>query len=253
MALTQKIFYARVFHKRLSPKVNAFAYRVYYLALPLPVCALPSRLVSFRHEDHGAHDGSDCSDWAREILARYGFDAIVAEIVLVTMPCVLGYAFNPVSFYCCRDEYGQLRAVLCEVHNTFGEHHTYLCARADQAPISSSEWLEAEKIFHVSPFLPREGSYRFRFSWQGDRLGVWIDHYNAANEKVLVTSLIGRLAPLSRRSLFQAFWTHPLITLKVILLIHWQALRLILRGIRYFTKPQQLALRVSATGLFTKK
>jgi hypothetical protein len=252
MALSPQIFHAQVFHQRLSPKINTFAYRVYYVALPMPIIALPSRLMSFRHADHGAHVGSDCGTWVREILARHGLDAVVKDIILVTMPRVLGYAFNPVSFYCCRDDGGGLRAVLCEVHNTFGEHHNYLCARPDHAPIGDTEWLEAEKLFHVSPFLLREGFYRFRFSWQGNRLSVWIDHYSATGEKLLQTALVGRLAPLSRRSLRHAFWAHPLVTLKTVLLIHWQALKLMRKGIAYSVKPPQLHLQLSVTNSLPK-
>lgn len=252
MAISPQIFHAQVFHQRLLPKINAFAYRVYYVVLPLPIIALPSRLMSFRSSDHGAHDGSDCGAWAHEILARHGLDAIVKEIVLVTMPRVLGYAFNPVSFFCCRDGGGGLRAVLCEVHNTFGEHHNYLCVRPDHAAISDTEWLEAEKLFHVSPFLPREGFYRFRFSWQGDRLGVWINYFSATGEKMLTTSLVGRLAPLSRRSLRHAFWTHPLVTLKTVLLIHWQALKLFSKGNAYLMKPLQFPTRLSVARTIPK-
>ena len=69
----------------------------------------------------------------------------------------------------------QLRAVICEVHNTFGEQHSYICARADFAPLSPDEWLEADKLFHVSPFLPRNGHYKFRFALAGEKLGIWID------------------------------------------------------------------------------
>ena len=81
----------------------------------------------------------------------------------MTMPRMLGYVFNPVSFWFCRDRSGALRAVLCEVNNTFGESHCYLVHHDDLRPIEPDAWLDGRKAFHVSPFLPVEGGYRFRF------------------------------------------------------------------------------------------
>lgn len=234
-------------HKRLFPKVNQFTYGVYYVALPLPATLLPSRLLSFREQDHGARDGSDVGAWARILLKPYGLDALIENITLITMPRVLGYVFNPVSFFMCMDKDKQLRAVICEVHNTFGEQHSYLCARADHTPISPDEWLEADKLFHVSPFLPRNGHYKFRFALSDKRLGIWIDYYDIESNKQLITSLTGKFTPLNATSLRRVFWSHPLVTLKVIALIHWQALKLTSKLIRYIVKPLQLSEKISTT------
>lgn len=253
MDITPQIYTAKVMHKRLFPKVNQFTYGVYYLALPLPAPKLPSRLLSFHEKDHGARDGGDIQTWAREILKQYGLNEPIKNITLITMPRVLGYVFNPVSFFLCLDAEHKLRAVICEVHNTFGEQHSYLCARADHAPITPNEWLEAEKLFHVSPFLPREGSYQFRFALAGNKLGIWIDYYDAAQNKQLLTALTGTLAPLNAASLRRAIWSHPLVTLKVIWLIHWQAAKLVSKGIRYVVKPPQRDARLSATRDLTKR
>lgn len=253
MVMTPHIYTAKVMHKRLFPKVNQFSYGVYYVALPLPAQQLPSRLLRFYHKDHGARDGSDIEVWARDILGEYGLNAHVQNITLVTMPRVMGYVFNPVSFYLCLDDARQLRAVICEVHNTFGEQHVYLCARADHTPISGDEWLEADKIFHVSPFLPRKGHYKFRFALGEGSLGIWIDYYDAQANKQLVTMLTGQLTPLTAQSLRKVFWQHPLVTLKAIALIHWQALKLIAKGICYIHKPKQMGERISATRNLTKQ
>lgn len=253
MDVAPHIYTAKVMHKRLFPKINQFTYGVYYLALPLPAAPLPSHLLSFKEKDHGARDGSDISSWARTILSSYGLNEKVSRITLITMPRVLGYVFNPVSFFLCFDEANQLRAVICEVHNTFGEQHSYLCARADHAPILPDEWLSAEKLFHVSPFLPREGSYQFRFALTGDTLGIWIDYYDKESNKQLITALAGKLAPLNAASLRRAFWSHPLVTLKVITLIHWQAIKLVSKGIRYIVKPRQHDERISSTRDLTKR
>jgi DUF1365 family protein len=243
---------AKVMHKRLAPRVNSFTYSVYYLALPLPTAPLPSHVLSFHAKDLGQRDGTDPTLWARAILRDYGLDSATQTILLLTMPRVLGYVFNPVSFYLCLDATNALRAVICEVHNTFGEQHSYLCANPDHAPIAPDTWLEAEKIFHVSPFLPREGHYRFRFDWQSEKLGIWIDYYDAAGQRLLITSLIGSFVPLTAQSLRRAFWSHPLVTLKAMVLIHWQALKLLYKKIRYIPKPPQRPERITTTRDLTK-
>lgn len=243
-----QIYAARVMHKRLFPRVNAFHYNVYYLALPLPATNLPSnRFVQFYPKDLGKRDGSDPTLWARNILAQHGLDDLTATITLITMPRVMGYVFNPVSFYLCRDAHNDLRAVICEVHNTFGEQHSYLCAHPDHRPIMGADWLHADKVFHVSPFLARDGSYRFRFAGGEDRLGIWIDYCAADGRRQLLTSLTGTLHPLTAQSLRAMAWRIPLVTLKSITLIHFQALRLWLKRIRYIPKPAQRAERVTTT------
>ena len=252
MDLTPQIYTTKVMHKRLFPKVNQFTYGVYYVALPLPAAALPSRLLSFHNKDHGARDGGDVGAWARTLLKPYGLDTLAKNITLITMPRVLGYVFNPVSFFMCLDKDKLLRAVICEVHNTFGEQHMYLCARTDHAPISADEWLEADKLFHVSPFLPRNGHYKFRFALTENQLGIWIDYYDTQRNKQLLTSLTGKFTPLDSGSLNRVFWSHPLVTLKVIMLIHWQAVKLLSKGIRYIVKPLQIVDKLTTTRNLTK-
>lgn len=234
-------------HKRHFPRENTFHYNVYYLALPLPAAPVPSRLVSFHAKDVGERNGRDPSEWARNLLKDYGLGHKTENIVLITMPRILGYIFNPVSFYLCLDSARLLRAVICEVHNTFDEQHSYICANADHSPITDNQWLEAEKVFHVSPFLNRSGKYKFRFDLQPDKLGIWIDYYDADQKKQLITSLIGRFSPLNTKSLRSAFWRHPLVTLKAISLIHWQAVKLMMKGIKYISKPAQQENKITAS------
>jgi DUF1365 family protein len=239
-------------HKRLVPKVHAFTYRVYYLAMPLPATKLPSWIQRFPADDLGYRDGRPPELWARSILAEHGLGEITPHLVLLTMPRVLGYVFNPVSFYLCMDDTRRIRAVISEVHNTFGEQHSYLCAHPDHRPITGEGWMEAEKQFHVSPFLERSGAYRFRFAMQNDALRIGIDYYNAEGTKQLVTTLTGTLLPLTRQSLAGAFWAHPLVTLRAMMRIHWQALRLVGKGIRYIPKPRQYTTTLTRSGELTK-
>lgn len=247
-----KILRGSVAHKRLFPKVNGFAYKIYYLALDLaaldtlPIAYNRFGLASFYDRDHGACDGSNLETWARGILADYGVKA-EGRITLVCMPRVLGYVFNPVSFWLCHDKKGGLRGVICEVHNTFGERHSYLCAHEDGRVIAAKDVLNAEKLFHVSPFLEREGHYTFRFDISDKRMAYYIDFYNGDGAKQLVTSLSGSLEDLTRTSMQRAFWYTPLVTFKAIFLIHYQAVKLVFKGIRYISKPLQKKSKLSAT------
>ncbi len=242
----------KVMHKRLLPKMHVFNYGIYYLALPLssladiPLSYNRFGIQSFYDRDHGPRDGSSLEHWARSILADYGVQAD-GEIVLVCMPRVLGYVFNPVTFWLCHDKAGQIKAVLCEVHNTFGEQHTYVCVHKDHRNITGISPLFAEKIFHVSPFLQREGQYEFKFDIKDDHFNVVINYHNHTGHKQVVTSLTGQLQLLDKKSLRYAFWRYPLVTLKAITMIHWHAFKLVLKRIKYITKPEQKQQKISTT------
>jgi DUF1365 family protein len=247
-----KLLMGRVMHKRLLPKTHAFKYGIYYLALPLsllkdiPLAHNRFGIQSFYDKDHGPRDGSSLEDWVRSILADYGVQAD-GEIVLICMPRVFGYVFNPVSFWICQDRVGEIKAILCEVHNTFGEQHTYLCMHKDHRGISGESTLFAEKIFHVSPFLNREGHYEFKFDINEENFNVVINFHNHTGHKQVITSLTGHLQDLNRQSLRNAFWHYPLVTIKAIAMIHWHALKLVLKRIKYIPKPKQKQQKISTT------
>jgi len=260
VAMTQaplQILFAKVMHKRLFPRVNAFQYGIFYFSVPLSRWGEKrnSRLFDFERpalfslyaKDYGARDGSNPEKWAREILRDYGVTQADGEIFLITMPRMLGYAFNPVSFWLCTDRNGDLRAVLCEVNNTFGERHCYLCAHADGRAILPQDILTGEKLFHVSPFLERNGHYRYRFQVKPESFGAWIDYYDAKGDKQLVTALTGQKQILTPKTCRTAFFKYPLVTLKAIALIHYQACKLLLKKIRYIPKPPQKPQQISAT------
>jgi DUF1365 family protein len=237
---------AVVVHRRLRPRDNAFRYRVAYLCLGLDrVADAAGRwlkvekpgLVSFRRADHGAQDGSDLKVWLRAILADHGLAEVCdGEPFLMTMPRMLGYVFNPVSFWFCRDRDGALRAVLCAVNNTFGERHCYLVHHADHRPIQPSEWLDGRKVFHVSPFLPVEGDYRFRFRLEDALVHVDVNYHDAKG-LMLATSVGGRRVPLSDAAVLRRFLFNPFMTLGVVARIHWQALKLWRKRAKFHAKP----------------
>jgi len=256
-APASRLLRARVMHRRLRPGFRPFQYCVYYLLLPLSQLH-PDRigrtlalnrpgLQSFHEADHGARDGSPLQPWLQQILERYGLRELVSETLLLAIPRALGRVFNPVSFWFCLDAAGTLRAVLCEVNNTFGETHSYLCLHQDRRPIGARDWLQAQKLFHVSPFLERQGHYRFRFSLQEERLGVWIDYFAADGARQLLSSLTGALHPLNRKELRRAFLAHPLLGWKTLGAIHWQGLKLFLRGAGYRPRPAALPQKCSAS------
>jgi len=247
MVTTPQILHATVMHQRLFPKKNQFQYGVYYLVLPLPTPPIGNWMVGFSAKDLGDRTGKDPTEWAMNLLKTAHLDTHITQLTLLTMPRVLGYVFNPVSFYLGTDSTHQLRVVLCEVHNTFGEQHTYICSHADGSPIHANQWLEAQKVFHVSPFLTREGSYRFRFDIQLPKVGIFIDYYDPQANQQLITSMVGRTVPFSRHQLRVAFWRHPLVTLKAIAMIHWQAIRLLVKGVKYHPKPTQTHPTVTIT------
>lgn len=239
-----------IWHARAGDVSRQFRYSALYAALPLDALEagrLPLRLGRaglwrLRSSDYGARDGSALSAFIRSRLGPVGLAH--CRTTLITMPRGLLNGFNPVSFWLARDDQG-LRAVLAEVSNTFGESHIYMCRHPDNRIIGRSDRLTGDKLFHVSPFLPREGSYVFRFDAGPGRFGAWVDWNGTDGTLRLQTSMAGSARPLTRASLRRAALRHAFQPLRVLGLIHWQAARLFARGARYRTKPQQLLTRES--------
>jgi uncharacterized protein len=236
---------ARVMHARLRPKQNRFSYRVPYLAVPLAVFEKKSRqgllsidganLFSVRSGDYG--DGTmPAAAWIRSLLEQWQLREADGDITLVTMPRILGFVFNPVSFWMCFDRAGALRAVIAEVNNTFGERHFYVCCHDDHRPIGPNDQVTTTKLFHVSPFMKVEGTYRFAFAWSGEAMGMRIDLYDEAG-LILTTSVAGKREAVTASRLALSFFGNPLIMFKALTLIHYQAVRLFLKGVSHFRKP----------------
>ena len=150
------------------------------------------------------------------------------------MPRILGYVFNPISVYFCHRADGSLGAILYEVSNTFGERHSYLIPV--EASAEGQIRQRCDKQLHVSPFIPMDVSYDFRVAPPGERVTIAIAETDAAG-LLLSASFTGRREPLSDASLLRAFFTHPLLTLKVMGGIHWEALRLWLKGVPLTDRP----------------
>ncbi|MGC4078589.1 MAG: DUF1365 domain-containing protein [Rubrivivax sp.] len=229
-------------HRRLKPAGHAFEYPTYFMLLPMrrlraqPEAAVRRNrfgLVAFHDADHG--DGrADSLAWLEELLAAEGIADADGEIWLHTYPRVLGYVFKPVSFWYCERRDGSLAAIVAEVNNTFGERHCYLLAGED---LRWGRELVARKVFHVSPFCRVEGRYRFRFLRTAERTVARIDHDDDEGP-LLLTSVSGRLAPLTAAAARAAFFGMPMMSLGVIVRIHWQALQLWLKRVPFFSKPE---------------
>lgn len=249
-----QIGFGQVRHTRLAPVRNAFVYGNYFLMLPLRSLqahgsgALARNRfapLSFFDADHGDGRGpgrGGALAWMDALLAAEGIgstrsdthtDPADGEVWLHCYPRVLGHTFKPVSFWYCHRRDGSLRAIVVEVNNTFGERHCYLLDHP-QFGVEQS----ADKVFHVSPFAPVEGGYRFRFMFTPDRSHTVarID-FDDANGPLLETSVSGLLTPLNRQSVRRAIWRYPAMTVGVVLRIHWQAFRLMCKKTPFFGKP----------------
>lgn len=235
-----------VMHERHGRVHNRFSYSHFMVGLPLSRLAelsLPLfgverlRVFSFFSRDHGPRDGTPLLPWIRAVLARHGLAEVCdGEIMLMTLPRLFGFVFNPVSFWYCLDREGGVRAVLAEVNNTFGEHHDYLIAHPDQREIRAGDELRARKVFHVSPFFRVRGEYRFRFQGGASHLGVAIDYLDGGQLQ-LATRVGGRLRPWRNAELLRAWARCPLLSFTVVARINLQAIRLLLRRLPVFRKP----------------
>jgi len=236
-----------VMHHRLTPKENQFCYRIFMLALDLDeidevVRRIPifsrncPNLYSFRDRDHLTLAGAEGLT-VRENIISYltGHDVpfpATGRITLVTLPRVLGYIFNPVSFYFCHDAAGAPLCAVVEVGNTFGEMKPYLL----REPAGQDFFrLITPKHFYVSPFSPLDLAFDFKLRVPDEALEIHIDDRDG-DRRVLLSTLTGKRAPLTTAQLAWFTLKYPLVTLKVIFLIHWQALGLWLRRLPVYRK-----------------
>ncbi len=241
------LYEGEVMHCRLRPMRHRFVYRVFSMLVDLDeIPSLAARLRLFRHNrfglfgfhdrDHGPRDGSALRPWVERHLAEHGIAVDGGKIYLHCFPRLLGYGFNPLSIFWCYDRAGALRAVLYEVKNTFGEQHTYLIPVAQDHEKGASLRQQARKIFYVSPFIGMDADYHFQVREPGDRLAILIRE-TVPEGDLLIATHFGRRRALTDRGLLRAFLLFPLMTLKVILGIHWEALRLWLKGAKLQDRP----------------
>lgn len=241
---------AVTWHGRTGAVRHAFRYRVDFVLID-PDSAEGSRffrrnrfaLASVHDRDHGGPPGAGAgAAWARRALAAAGApDGL--RLLLLTQPRWFGTVFNPVSFWLgFRGD--ALVAVVAEVNNTYGDRHSYLCARPDFGTIGPEESLGAQKVFHVSPFQEVAGRYVFNFDVGADAIAIRIAHRNGGEG--LVATLAGPRRPLTAPRLLRAALRFPFAGLRATALIHWQAVRLRLKGARFHPRPLPPAEEISS-------
>ncbi|MFL5673861.1 MAG: DUF1365 domain-containing protein [Chloroflexota bacterium] len=229
-------------HRRVRPFAYALEHRVYYVALDLDeLDEVPRRirsisrgrrnLLSFRDDDHFDPPARDVHVRLLDHLRGEGVDPRGWRVTLVTNLRVLGYVFNPASFFLCRDGTGDLRVVVIEVHNTHGERHLYTL-QGDTSDGRTSLVDSMEKAFYVSPFIELTGRYTVRVRDEAARLRITINE-DPGDGLLLHTSLDLTRRRLSDRMVLRMLVRHPFVTHRTIGLIHWHALRLWLRGARF--------------------
>lgn len=239
------VFPSTVMHSRRFPMQYRFSYRVFSLLVDIdrlpeigrnPLFSIDRfNLFSLYQRDHGARDGSAWRGWAEQVLHKQGISAPIGNIQLLCFPRILGYGFNPLSLWFCHDTTGNLLAVIGEVRNTFGEHHHYLLHEQGKplAPIVTGS---KQKVFHVSPFVGMQARYEFFIHQPQDKLNILIHEYEG-DELMLIASQQGQREAFSTRVLLQCFARIPLQSLKIMALIHWEALKIWLKGGTFHRKP----------------
>ena len=225
-------------HRRLRPFDYGFRHSVWYLALDvdeLPGVARRLRMLArnrrgvlaFRDADHLGPPAGDLATGIRRHLRAEGIDATKWRITLVANARVLGFVFDPASFWLCRDPDGVLRVVVVEVHNTFGERHLY--SLQTDAPGGTVFTAAMDKAFYVSPFLDVAGGYVVRVRDAGGHLRIAIEHGDGEGG-LFVATLALRRRPLTDRTLLRMLLRHPLTPQRTMALIHWHAFQLWRRG-----------------------
>ena len=237
------IYIGSVIHKRFKPKKHFFKYSVFSLFLDLDeINELDQKIpffsynkfniLSFFDKDHGYRDGSSIKDWLIHVLQKKNISTINIKIKILCYPRIFGYVFNPLSIFFIYDVDSNPIAILYEVKNTFGEQHTYVF----KIDVKNKQiFNKCKKKFYVSPFMDLESKYFFKVLIPNERLSVIIDQRDKEG-KLLFASQDGERVKLSTKNLLISYLKHPLMTLKIISAIHYEALKLWMKGIKLVKK-----------------
>ncbi len=245
-------------HTRFRPRTHSLRYRLFMMLLDLddgPALGKGLRLfgynraglISFHDRDHLAGDGRPLRAQIEGELARAGLDLQGGPIRVLCMPRVLGFVFNPISVYFCHYPDEGLGAILYEVNNTFGQRHAYLIPVGAEDAQAKKVVQSCNKRFHVSPFMDMDMRYHFKVGRPGPLARLIVDAHDAEGLK-LAASFVGRRQALTDGAILRMVLTHPLLALAVLAGIHWEAVKLILKGLRLRPSPPAPAQPVTWVG-----
>jgi DUF1365 family protein len=249
------LYAGEVTHARLAPRRHRLRYRMFQLLLDLdegPALAARLKLFgwnrpglfSFHERDHGDGRREGLKAHVMETLASAGIDLAGGRVAILCMPRVLGHVFNPLSVYYCRRADGSLAAMLYEVNNTFGQRHSYLIPARGDGDIRQA----CAKAFYVSPFMDMGMTYAFRLTEPGARLATAIQGRDPDGRLLIAAAFAGKRHALDDAALARAFLAYPLLTLKVVAAIHWEAALLALKGLRLRPRPPAPDRAVTVVG-----
>jgi len=241
--LRSRLYEGKVRHTRLRPFHHSFTYRVFYGLFDIDELDRLDRslrwfsvgrfnLLSFDPGVHGAADGTPLRPWVETTLRDAGVELDGGRVLLLSFPRILGYVFNPISIWYCHGPEDDLRAVIYEVRNTFGDRHSYVVAVPENGLTH-----QFAKQLHVSPFNGMDESYRFTITPPASHLSVSIEQRDR-DGSVSRAGMSLTERPFGDGTVVSLFLTHPLLTLKVIGAIHWQALLLRLKGATFHPRPE---------------
>lgn len=245
------LYQGEVMHARQQPVEYVFRYGVFSLKVDLDQIETQAsnlrwlgfnrfNLVSFNERDFGPRDGSNLRVWVDNFLADYGVER-PAKVEILCYPRILGYSFNPLVMWYAYDHKNQLSAVIAEVSNTFGQWHHYIAKVPPGLVITTNQTFkaEADKVFHVSPFIDMDARYHFRLQLPAEH---YLIHIRETRQQVefFQASQSGKILPLNNRNLLKMAGMAPLSMFKVFGLIHWWALKILLKGGKFHRTPKSL-------------
>lgn len=238
---------AAVMHARLKPVGHRFAYRIFSLLVDIDRLDEVDRaspflsvgrmnLACLRLADHGPADGQPLRPWIDKCLAEAGLPEPPRRVLLLAVPRMLGFGFNPISAYFCFDDAGRTVAMIYEVRNTFGERHCYVAPVADGESGPEGIRQERDKLFYVSPFVPMHMRYAFRVLPPGRSVRLRILETDT-DGPLLSATYVASVETLTSARLLMSILSLPTVALKIVGGIHYEAMRLWLKGAPFFHRP----------------
>jgi DUF1365 family protein len=244
------IYNGTVKHQRFKPIEHSLNYKTFSILLDLDEIENLAKnisifslnkfnIFSFYNRDHGARDEGSLKDWVQKNIKKFNISNNITKIKLLCYPRVFGYVFNPLSIFYCYEN-NDLKAIFYEVKNTFNEQHTYIFKIKDNEKIEQ----KCKKKFYVSPFMDMETYYNFKLLNPNEKLSIFIRQTNG-EETVLTATQTGDKKEFSFKQLLINFFKYPLMTIKIISSIHYEAFFLWKKGAVYRKRDNKILNNLS--------